>query len=134
AGDRAERTGRPASRSVFHPAFSFRARGKERRLDDHTPTSSEQAAGPGAGTPAPGNREGTVEMDPYTETTSESPVAGEAGAVEAMESDSAGTVGSVENAPGFDEARVVTAALPFAQEVTITKDLEALPDAGTLEF
>lgn len=73
-------------------------------------------------------------MDPYTESTSESPAAGEANEVDKLESGSQGTVGSVEAAPGFDEAKVLEAALPFAQEVPISKELEALPDAGEIEF
>ncbi len=73
-------------------------------------------------------------MDPYAETTSESLTAADGATVERMEPGSAGTIGSVEAAPGFDAAKVLAAASPFVQEVPVTKELEALPDAGALEF
>lgn len=73
-------------------------------------------------------------MDPNAETTSESPATGEAAGMDRIESGSAGTVGAVESVSGFDESRVMEAALTTSQDVPVSKDLEALPDAGELEF
>jgi V8-like Glu-specific endopeptidase len=73
-------------------------------------------------------------MDQYTETSNEQPGGLEAAGAEALEPDSAGTIGSVENAPGVDEARVLAGGLVDAQDVPIPKELQNQPDVGELEF
>jgi glutamyl endopeptidase len=97
-------------------------------------TSSERETTPNATTTAIDVSEGAEVVDPYVETSNEQSGDLEGTGTTLVESDSAGTMGSVESAPGFNEARVFEAGLGFAQEVPVTKDLEALPDVGELEF
>jgi glutamyl endopeptidase len=73
-------------------------------------------------------------MDPYSETSNEQPAGLEATGAVAIEPDSPGTVGTVENVPGFDESRVLAGITPFAEEVPISAELRDLRDVGEIEF
>jgi glutamyl endopeptidase len=97
-------------------------------------TSNEGEPAPGGGKSAKKSRadkEAKV-VDLYEETSSPS---SEAASTEARESpDSGGTFGGVEDVEGFDEAQVLQEALALAESVPVTPELEALPDAGEIEF